>query len=555
VIGVGDAGALPAASPSRRWATERAGQTALWGLIAVVPILVAAVQVIANRWVPLSDLGYTAVKSFDVFSSRSPLVGQWSSGASEAAHHVTYSAGPLLFWLLAVPTRWLGPSAPAVTIGLVNVASVFGIVALARRRGGGGLMVATAIALPLMLVSLPAETYSDPWNSSAPLFPLALLFFLAWSLACGEFRLLPLTVLVASFVAQCHLTYGVPTLLVLGVGIVGLAVSGSRGPAVRRFVLAAVAVAVICWSGPLIDQAVHRPGNLVLLGRAATTAEPTLGFTPGWHAAVHTIGVVPWWLREPPSGLTRIGDVAVAPGALTIATAGLMLAALMAVVVVGWRRRRADLWAVGALGLALVLAVAINTSSTPNQQLPTLTYTLRWATPAGMCVWVTLGWALSVLILGRTRRLPRLPRTPATVMGLVAAVAVAVAVSVSEDPQAQPYRQMRTLDHRVAAALPSGGTTMVKAADFYSGSFVSGLVFWLRHEGRDVVSPDMLKPLGADYGTGRYDREVLVTVQDPVSARSEHPPGRFIASLPYDQAFASPAARVVTVTLLPTGGG
>ena len=58
-----------------------------------------------------------------------------------------------------------------------------------------------------MLASLPAAAYSDVWNPSVPLLSLLLLIFLAWSLGCGEHRLLPVTVLVASFVAATHLSY------------------------------------------------------------------------------------------------------------------------------------------------------------------------------------------------------------------------------------------------------------------------------------------------------------------------------------------------------------
>jgi hypothetical protein len=361
------------------------------GVLASAPIFVAAVHAISIRWVPLSDLGYTAIKSFDVFSGRSPLVGQWSSGASAAADHLTYSPGPLLFWVLAVPTRWLGQSAPAVTAGMVNVASVVGAVWLARRRGGLPLAFATAAAIPLMLASLPAETYSDPWNSSAPLMPLALLFFVAWSLVCGEFRLLPLGVVLASFAAQSHLTFATPALFLLGAGCIGLAVTGPRDRGEpRTWVIAALAVGLVCWSFPLIDQAVHRPGNLVLLARAATTGQETLGWDVGWHALAHTIGVVPWWLEEPRTALEWITDLGTGVGFLTTVTTLLALAALVAVAVVGWRRRRPEVWAVGVLGLLLALAVASDAASTPQEQVGTVSYTLRWTSPGGCacgCRW------------------------------------------------------------------------------------------------------------------------------------------------------------------------
>jgi hypothetical protein len=529
--------------------SERRGVVLACGLIAAGPIVVAAVHAITVRWVPHSDLAYTAVKSFDVFSLRTPLVGQWSSGASVAADQVAYSPGPLLFWLLAIPTRWLGPSAPAVTAGLVNVAAVMGAVALARRRGGAPLMIATTIAIPVMLLSLPAEAYSDPWNSSAPLMPVLLLFFLCWSLACGEYRLLPLSVLVASFAAQSHLTFVVPVVLLLGVGVVGLALSRLDWQAARPWVLAALGVGLLCWIAPLIDQAIHRPGNLVLLGRAATTPEPTLGFDSGWHAVVQAVGVVPWWLDQPESPLEWILNLGETPGAFSILTTLVFLGALVAVVVAGWRRRRPELWAAGALGLALALAVGMNAASTPEAQVGTASYTLRWAMPAGMCIWLALGWSLLTVAPWRLRLASR----PATAAGVAVAAAVAIAVSVTEDPVEHPYRVMRELDERVLAAVPAGSKPRVEAADLFAAGFQSGLVYWLRREGRDVVGADMEAALGSDYTTGSHDRVVRVQVQD--AGATEVPPGRVIARLPYDQPSADPSAKIVTVTLLPPRDG
>jgi hypothetical protein len=521
------------------------------GLLAAIPIFVAAGHAISIRWVPLSDLGYTAVKSFDVFSGRSPLVGQWSSGASAAANHLTYSPGPLLFWVLAAPTRWMGPSAPAVAAGVVNVACVIGAVALAHRRGGAPLALATALAVPVMLRSLPGETYSDPWNSSAPLMPLVLLFFVAWSVACGEYRLLPLAVLVGSFAAQSHLTFVTPVVLLLMTAVVALAINRPRGePDLRRWVLAGVGVAVVCWSFPLIDQAVHRPGNLVLLVRAATTDQATLGWHTGWHAMAHTIGVVPWWLGQPKSGFTWITDLGNGTGALRTITTLLVLGALLGVAAIGWRRRRPEVWTVGLLGLALSVAVAIDVSSTPKTEVATVVYTLRWTSPAGMCVWLGLGWAL-VALAPKPARVPVVLR-PAALVGVVALAAIAVAVAVAADPVDQPYRQMRAIDKQVTAALPPGTATRVDAADLFAAAFQSGLVYWLRHEGRDVVAPSMLKPLGPDYAKGHYDQVVRVQVQD--AANAQRPPGRLLAKLPYEQPYTASPHKVVTASLLPARG-
>ncbi|MBD0281642.1 MAG: hypothetical protein ICV69_05545 [Thermoleophilaceae bacterium] len=238
-------------------------------------------------WEPLSDNAVIAVRSLDVLTPRSPLVGQWSSGPSQVLGEDVYTPGPLLYWLLALPARLPDAVWLELTMGLVNVASVLGVIGLARRRGGWPLAFAVAVAIPVMLASLPADTLSDIWNATVPLLPVTLLIFLTWSLVCGEYRLLPLTCLVASFTAQGHLSYVPPTFGALAVGFGGLAASRRRIP--RRWTVAAIAVGAVCWIPPLLEQAIHRPGNLVRLWRAAAADDPTLGLEVGWHAVVRAI--------------------------------------------------------------------------------------------------------------------------------------------------------------------------------------------------------------------------------------------------------------------------
>ena len=138
-------------------------------------------------------------------------------------------------------------------------------------------MFAAALAIALMCQSLAAEAFHDVWNPSAGLFPFTLLIFLCWSLACGEYRLLPLTVLVASFAVQAHLMYLPATIGMLAIGIGGLAISLTarrRGEAAGRWqpgrrallawTAAAIAVGAICWSAPVIDELQGRRGGEML---------------------------------------------------------------------------------------------------------------------------------------------------------------------------------------------------------------------------------------------------------------------------------------------------
>src|SRR5438445_74915 len=83
--------------------------------------------------------------------------------------------------------------------------------------------------------------------------------------ACGDYRLLPLAILLASFAAQAELTFVLPAAAALVVGVVGLLVY--RRQCVWPWAAAALAVAVVCWAPPLVDELTHRTGNLSLIAQ------------------------------------------------------------------------------------------------------------------------------------------------------------------------------------------------------------------------------------------------------------------------------------------------
>jgi hypothetical protein len=499
-------------------------------LLAGIPIVVMAVHWISVGWFPTGDRADYAVKALDVFSSRSPLTGPWSAGATIAVGGDTvYSPGPLLFWLMALPLRLPWSSAVQVAMGIVNLASLAGVMILARRRGGDLLMIATGIAVAAMLRSLEPEVYADIWNSSAPLIPFVLLVFLAWSLACGEARLLPLTVLVASFIVQTHLTFLAAALGAVAVGIVGLLTARPR-PDLRRPLLWTGAVGVVCWIAPLIDQLVHRPGNFVLIVRSATSSTETLGRLSGVKGVIHTVGVPPWWLQAPRNAFQRLIDLNAKPSLLAAVTASLVVLGLAAAVVAGVRRRSPQLWAAGAIGLFICLAVAVDVSSTPREAALTTQYTLRWAAPAGMCVWLLLGWCL-VSMLPLRLAIPRV----ATVAGLAAVGALAIGVAVTRELPDERFRATHELTDQVKRAVPAEGATRLESSGFAAATSRSALAYALRRDGRSIVVRGAGRSLGADYARGAWVRTLWVG-EDPqgrpvAEGLVGNPPGRVVVSL------------------------
>lgn len=555
------------AQASVRWIVERRLVLAT-GLVAAIPVIASTVRAVSARWVALGDDGVIAVKAFDVFSAHSPLLGQYSNSSGVTGQEL-HSLGPMLYWLLAVPVHLFGYAAPAVTMGLVNTACVIGVVLLARRRGGPALMIATAVAVALMSGSFAAEVLHDVWNPAAALMPFTLLIFLAWSLACGEHRLLPVTVLVASFVAQCHMTYVLPALGMLAVATVGLIVTrrstdpGRREP-LRRWAIAAVAVAAVSWSAPLLDQAIHRPGNFVVLARTATSHQKTLGAAAGGRAVVRAVGIPPWWLRPAPDPVPRLGELAGGkgsrpPGAFAIATTVLILGAVLALGIAAVRRRRHDVAAALAVSLVLCATLALAVASTPlkDNLFLSVGYTSWWGAPAGMFVWLALGWSALVLFPFRRTTGLRVPAwATAAGLGAAAVVASVVAANAGPDPLSSDFRPVRAIIARIDAQVPRDRPVFVDSASTYAGiGFQPAVVLALRRRGIPVTSAALLPALGQHYNPTRHPDAAILRIDE--GDRPAPPGGRVIARVsvhaPSGRAFGqlAPAGGRVTVTLAP----
>jgi hypothetical protein len=498
------------------------------GLFAAAPVIVATLHGVIDGWLPAGDQANIATRAHDVFTSRSSLVGLHSD-ASAAINRDVYSLGPMLFWLLAVPSRLGSPVWMTLTMGLVNSAAIVGAVVLARRRGGHLLMFMTAIGLILMARSLAPEVLHDVWNPSAGLFPFTLLIFLCWSLACGEYRLLPLTVLVASFVVQCQLAFVPACLGMLAVGLGGLLLSLRRTAAERRsparrswpWLTAALVVAVACWTPPAIDQIQGNPGNLSNVVRAANANTTKLGATVGWHAVARAVGVPPWWLRNPASPWNKKYEVRTSSSAVATVTAVLMLVALLAIAAIGVLRRRAESWAGALIALMLCAGLFAVAEATPTKRVlaETLGYTLWWGSPAGMFVWVVIAWS-AVAMLSELR-LPRV-RLPAFAAagGAVAVAGVAAGVALAErsDYHVPEYAPVAKIYAGLGRGVPEHRTVLLLG---YLGNrtfrFKMAARFALIRRGIRPLSPGIDVRLGTWYDLDHRSYDCTVYVKDGTS--------------------------------------
>lgn len=510
------------------------------GLLTGVPVIVGVIRALGHGWTPVLDDAVIAANAYDVFSSHFPLLGLYSD-SSVGGIGVLHDLGPMVLWVEAVPAHFLGPWGLVVEAGAINVASILGAIVLAYRRGGRGFMVATALALIVVTRSLPPETWHDPLNPSCALLPLALLMFLAWSIACGELQLLPVAVLVASFVVQAHFT-----LVPVGVGLMVVAVGGliarSRrtlappGKAARNWVVGAGVVAVALWWPPVLDQIIHRPGNLRLVVQTATSNQPTLGLTRGWHALERAIGVWPWWLRHPQDQAHRLYDVILTPSWLSAASTVIVLLMLVAVGVIGSRRQRWDVAVAAVLSLVLSAAIAVSVAATPNRLSLAVEKAVRWTAPGGMFIWLLVGWAALTLWSPRWSKGPVQSRrtTVTAALGLVATALAALLVSLgqSSDTLSWMYQPARRLEAQVTSHLSRDRPIVVDSStrfgDLTAFAFETALIYDLRRTGYHVYTPQGLElqnKLGLYYRPPPGPNVHLLLRDDRVTTA----PGRLLA--------------------------
>ena len=523
------------------------------GLAAALPVFSSIVRAISEGWIPEGDQAIIAARAHDVLTSHSPLLGPWST-ASNIVGEPTFSLGPLLYWLLAVPSRLPGVLMLPVTMGIINTASVVGIVALARRRGGRPLMFASAVALTVMCASLQTEVFHDIWAPTAPLVPITLLIFVCWSIACGDAWLLPLAVLIASFAAQCHLMFLLPAVALLVVGVIGLAWTVRRRPeghVSRRLLLATLLVAAVCWSAPVADQLLDLAGfergygNLSNVAESARAREAPVGLSGGLHAVVRAVGIPPSWLRGPQSEVTRAFELGPQPPALGTVSALAIILGLTGAFAAGIRRGLYDVAAACAIALALLAALCVATASYPNTSgyIFIYGYTARWASPAGMWAWVALGWSALRLWLPRGSWADvRSPALVALSLGVVVATGAVVAVRQREDTQHYLYRPLRTVVDRLDVAIESPASVRVDGNNLTIGSAIVAALHRRQHD----VAVDFWIQFGPAYLPERRRYDYVVDIRETGMPR---PGGRVIGQVPGPP----PAGGPHTVSLL--GGG
>jgi hypothetical protein len=196
---------------------------------------------------------------------------------------------------------------------------------------------------------------------------------------------------VATFLVQTHVSYGLLALTIVGVGIVGaVATEWRRRPAsaLRRrswWIGGGVTVAALAllWLPVAVQQLFRDPGNAGQLYRFFTHHGEEQSWADAFHATATQLSLWPEWLRGAghPDRYTGALDLT---GAMPIPVG---LVALAGAAGLAWRKDRAAC-RLDLIVLAAVLAGFVAVTRIVGEIFP---YLVRWSWALGMLTWLARG--------------------------------------------------------------------------------------------------------------------------------------------------------------------
>jgi hypothetical protein len=524
--------------------------------LVLVPFVVALVRAYGDGWVPSGDEANIATRALDVFSKHPPLTGLPSTSYLYGDKVYAYHPGPFEFYLLAVPLRVLGQTTgPLLTASAINAFMVCVAMWAVFRRLGFGAMLWAAVLLQAVMWALGTSILTDTLSSNMTMYPGLGTAALAWAIADGDHRLLPLGAVVGSYAAQQHLAASFVIAALVLYALVSLTVvarrrrrrDGADAPAVKRWALGALGIALLCWLPPIVDEIKGRPGNLTALwdfGR--DSGRPTLGWGKSFRMSVHAV--------VPPTVLARTDTVGTwfirrVDGVRGLGYLAVVLAVIAVVVLM--RRQRPSLARLGGLALVLLAAGLITGSNIPDSVEQFRPNLYRWAWTLAFFTWLTIGIAVAHYV----RRLPALRAPKLTVSRLAPVALLLVAALVAgctasirgEDDTNRESRSfhlekiamariLANIDHDEPITLvPSGNAALTVSGHIIFGLVKAGVPVRLR--------PQEALFLGRHRRIGDDEKLPVIVVQSGLD--TPKPPGKVLVDTAFDPRYTRLADRLV----------
>lgn len=452
----------------------------------MLPLIVGALAVVGDSWVPVGDWASAVLRTGEVGSRATPLVGAYSTKGF--AH-----PGPLPFWVAAPLYRLTGgdPRALLWTAATINVASIVGVAAVAWRRGGWPLLVGAMVLVGLVVHGIGVWRLVDMWNPFAPLLPFMLTVFLVLDAGLGRSRALVEAAVPASFAAQSHLAF-VSLLLILLVwlvlwrrfGVPGQEGSegsgGSDDEPWRRRVAQASAIVAVLWVAPVLDALfdLHNPVQIV----DTLSDGENMGISYAFGLLSRYVRPDGPWIGGPePEVLASVQGTGVA-------WLFVVVALLVACLVWGRRQSWSDVVAWSSLTLTLLVGAI---PAIGQFEFPANAWLTQWIKVVGGLAWFTIAWTVwrtvePAVAGSRLRRLAPVAAGLALVVASASSWRIAAGV---DPPQAYGGTHLAALQRDLEGELSHDVTYRLEERGDVGRQMV-GVMAWLADEGYRVRTSD-----------------------------------------------------------------
>jgi hypothetical protein len=409
-------GAPPVETPPPERPRRRLS-TLVIALVALSPFAVGAFSIVQRGYPPGALFGDRAILALTAGDAwRAPvLLGPYS-------RFYWHHPGPLYFYALNLLSLGFGRQTVGLVLGAtaINVTAAVGILLLAHRRGGRALLVWASILLTAYVVAIEPTPF-DIWNPSVTLLPFVVVLLLVWSITCRDWWTAPWLAFVASFTVQTHVGLAPGVMMAVAFAIAvsvwrqrrgGVALGDDERRMVRRSVAATVAVAVVAWLPPVIEQLTSADGNLTALWRFFTRPGSPHTLSDGVRNAGLQATLMVRSLVEP---ISLRADAHQGLTAAAVVTA----AAFVVAVVLARKAGAPDaLVLLMLVGVELVVGVYAVTKVVGPIQF----YLVQWISAVGFVLWLAVGQA--TLEFFRTRAPDASSRRAVTRAAVIVAVLV-----------------------------------------------------------------------------------------------------------------------------------
>lgn len=417
--------------------------------------------------------------------------------------------GPIYFYVLA-PLYAAGGHQAAALFGAavaLNLAAILTLAWVSARDDRGPRLALVTMACLAFVWRVP-HLLASPWTAHVPVLAGLAFVVVGGSIAGGRHRLLPLLMLLGSFVAQTHVSY-VP--VVGALSVVAIAASAvQRTQETRAVIGASAGVLLLLWLPALAEALLNDGGNIAALwqffvanGTASRSVAESFGYwSYGLTGILRADLSLPWG-----------GHIVVAP---TWWMGPFALGQVVSLALVSWRSSaRGHLVEAGVAGCAAIASV-LGLWAITRIHGDVLDHELFWLVALGA---LNLG-ILAGAIVNRIWQAAWSWRDRAGV-----AVCVIALLGIAE--RGVTHLQDFTSDERRRSDTPRIPATYEILRDFFDQRAINrplfrldadawgdaaGILLRLRHAGRSFAVDDMNAPMFAAFFKPSGNEDALVNL-------------------------------------------